>query len=164
MPKAFSDRRATIGHLSPLSGPDTRVQLDKNGDMKMGDLTLQDLAKHMRKIDFGMLTTKTKGGALASRPMSNNGEVEYDGDSYFFTDASTTTVSDIEEDDNVGLTYTGTPGILGAPPIFIAMEGKASLIRDKAQFAAHWHKALDRLREEGHLFISYCSNSTEASP
>ena len=115
----------------------------------MGDLTLEDLSKHMKKIDFGMLTTKTKGGALGSRPMSNNGEVEYDGDSYFFTDASTTTVSDIEDDNNVGLTYTGTPGILGAPPIFIAMEGTATLIRDKAQFAAHWHKALDRWFEQG---------------
>ena len=115
----------------------------------MTAMTLKDLAEKMRKIDFGMLTTRTKGGALGSRPMSNNGEVEYRGDSYFFTDTSTTTVSDIEADDNVGLTFTGTPGILGAPPIFIALEGKARLIRDKALFAEHWDKDLDVWFEDG---------------
>lgn len=41
------------------------------------------------------------------------------------------------------------PASWAPPPIFIAMEGKASLIHDKAQFAAHWHKALDRWFEQG---------------
>ena len=51
----------------------------------MADKTLKDVAELMKDIDLCMLTTTTENGALASRPMSNNGEVEYDGNSYFFT-------------------------------------------------------------------------------
>ena len=43
----------------------------------MAEMTLADLSEKMGKIDFGMLSTRTLGGAVASRPMSNNGEVEY---------------------------------------------------------------------------------------
>jgi general stress protein 26 len=115
----------------------------------MSDMTLKDLAEKMRKLDHGMLTTRTEGGALASRPMSNNGEVEYDGDSYFFTDAGTTMVSDIQADPNVGLTFTGSAGFFGTHSLYIAMEGQAELVRDKAQFKAHWHKALDAWFKDG---------------
>ena len=51
----------------------------------MTDMTLSDLAKKMADIDFCMLSTRTAGGEIAARPMSNNGDVEYDGDSYFFS-------------------------------------------------------------------------------
>ena len=81
--------------------------------------------------------------------MSNNGEVEYHGDSCFFTYEGTRTVSDIEGDAQVGLTFTGAAGLLGGPPLFIAVEGRAELIRDKAQFEAHWTRDLDRWFEQG---------------
>jgi len=42
------------------------------------------IAKLMAAMDFCMLTTRTKGGRLHARPMSNNGEVEFDGDVWFF--------------------------------------------------------------------------------
>lgn len=115
----------------------------------MADMTLPDLSKHMAKIDFAMLSTRTDNGALASRPMSNNGEVEYDGDSFFFAYDSARSIDDIARESQVGLTFTGTPGLLGKPPLFIAIEGTAELIRDKAAFAAHWTKGLDRWFEQG---------------
>jgi general stress protein 26 len=115
----------------------------------MTDLTLRGLSEKMGSIDFGMLSTRTQDGAIASRPMSNNGEVEYRGDSFFFTYDSARTVSDIERDAQVGLTFTGAAGLLGGPPLFIAVEGNAELIRDKAQFASHWTKDLDRWFEQG---------------
>jgi general stress protein 26 len=34
-------------------------------------------------------------------------------------------------------------------PFFLTVEGRASLIRDKAQFAAHWTKDLDLWFEQG---------------
>ena len=49
------------------------------------ELTLKDISEKMRDIDFAMLSTKTEGGAIAGRPMSNNRQVDYDGDNYFFT-------------------------------------------------------------------------------
>jgi general stress protein 26 len=47
--------------------------------------SLADIAQDMMQIDFCTLTTHAPGGAIGARPMSNNSEVEYDGDSYFFT-------------------------------------------------------------------------------
>ncbi|MCW2388520.1 general stress protein 26 [Sphingobium sp. B11D3B] len=115
----------------------------------MADMTLDDLSEKMGKIDFGMLSTRTEGGALASRPMSNNGEVAWRGDSFFFTYEAARTIADIERDPEVGLTFTGAVGLLGGPPLFIAVEGRAELIRDKARFAKHWNKDLERWFEQG---------------
>ncbi|MCW2365878.1 general stress protein 26 [Sphingobium sp. B7D2B] len=115
----------------------------------MADMTLDDLSEKMGKIDFGMLSTRTEGGALASRPMSNNGEVAWRGDSFFFTYEAARTIADIERDPEVGLTFTGAVGLLGGPPLFIAVEGRAELIRDKARFAEHWNKDLERWFEQG---------------
>ena len=47
--------------------------------------TLESLAEKMRDIDFTMLSTHTKDGQIGARPMSNNRDVAYDGDSYYFT-------------------------------------------------------------------------------
>ena len=115
----------------------------------MSDMTLSDLAEAMRDIDFAMLSTRTEGGDIAARPMSNNRDVTYDGDSYFFTYEEARTVSDIERDPKVGLSFQGKTGLLGKPPLFIAVEGAAELIRDKAQFEAHWNSDLDYWFEDG---------------
>ncbi|MEQ3643406.1 MAG: pyridoxamine 5'-phosphate oxidase family protein [Paracoccus sp. (in: a-proteobacteria)] len=115
----------------------------------MSDRTIGDLAKAMGKIDFAMLTTRTEGGQLATRPMSNNSDVEWDGDSYYFTYDDTRTVSDIERDPHVALSFQGRAGILGAPPLFVAVEGEAGIIRDKATFADHWTSELERWFPDG---------------
>ncbi|WP_439814341.1 pyridoxamine 5'-phosphate oxidase family protein [Zavarzinia sp. CC-PAN008] len=111
--------------------------------------TLKDLAKKMRDIDFAMLSTHTKGGAIGSRPMSNNRDVDYDGDAWFFSDEKTLMVEDIEADPKVGLSYLGKSGLLGQRPFFLAVEGTATLIRDRAAFEAHWTKDLDRWWPDG---------------
>ena len=115
----------------------------------MADRTLADVAEKMRDIDFTMLSTRTSGGAIASRPMSNNRDVDYDGDSWFFADESTRMVSDIEADPRVGLSFQGKAGLFGVRPFFLAIEGRAELIRDRNQFEAHWAKELERWWPEG---------------
>ena len=112
-------------------------------------MTLHDLAKAMGKIDFAMLTTRTDGGQLATRPMSNNGEVEYDGDSFYFSWDSARTVSDIASDPQVALSFQGSAGLLGKPPLFVAVEGKADIVRDKTAFADHWTSDLERWFPDG---------------
>ena len=112
-------------------------------------MTLKDLAKAMRDIDFAMLTTRAEDGSKAARPMSNNGEVEYDGDSWYFTWEDSRTVRDIGRDPQVGLSFQGSKGLLGKPPLFVSVEGDAQLIRDKAQFAVHWTDGLDRWFKQG---------------
>lgn len=112
-------------------------------------LILKELSKKMRSIDFTMLTTRTPAGALTARPMSNNGEVDYDGDSWFFTTEDAAMVGEIAADPHIGLTLSGDRGLLGKPGIFISVEARGELIRDKSEFAAHWTKGLDRWFPEG---------------
>lgn len=119
--------------------------MTKTSDSK----SLADLAEIMRDIDFTMLSTKTQDGGIAARPMSNNRDVAYDGDSWFFTTDDTHTVHEIERDPNVGMTLHGNKGLLGKPPVFIAAEGKAELIRDKATFEEHWVPDLERWFKDG---------------
>ena len=115
----------------------------------MTEMTLADLSKKMADIDFAMLSTRAENGAIAARPMSNNGDVEYDGDSWFFTYEEAHTVADIQRDAKVGLSFQGAKSLLGKPPLFIAVEGTAELIRDKAAFEEHWTKDLDYWFEQG---------------
>ena len=42
---------------------------------------LSHIAEAMKDIDFVMLNTHTKDGQIGARPMSNNRQVDYDGDS-----------------------------------------------------------------------------------
>ena len=110
---------------------------------------LADLSEKMRDVDFCMLTTHGRNGVIASRPMSNNREVDYDGDSWFFTYEDADMVSELERDPQVALTFQGTSGLFGTRPFFAAIEGRAELIRDKAQFDAHWTGGLDRWFPKG---------------
>jgi general stress protein 26 len=109
----------------------------------MAQQSLADLASKMRGIDVAILSTKTDGGQIASRPMSNNGDVEYDGDSYYFTFQEARTVRDIERDPDVSLAFSSKPGLLGGGGFYMSVEGKAQLIRNKAAFEAHWTPDLD---------------------
>ena len=115
----------------------------------MVQFTLPQLAKKMKDIDFTMLSTSAEGGQIAARPMSNNRDVDYDGDSYYFTTSDTVMVRDIERDPKVGLSLQGSAGLLKQRPFFAAIEGRADLIRDKGQFQAHWNSDLDRWFEQG---------------
>ena len=109
-----------------------------------GRKSLAEIAAKMRDIDFAVLSTRTEGGAIAGRPMSNNRDVTFDGDAYFFTLEETRTVGDIERDPHVGLAYQAKAGVLGVRPFFLAVEGRATFVRDKGRFAEHWTSDLDR--------------------
>ena len=115
----------------------------------MADQTLSDIASKMSGIDIAILSTKTQGGQIANRPMSNNGDVTYDGTSYYFTFEEALTVGDIERDPNVALGFAGKSGIFTSNGLYIAVEGQAELIRDKAEFKKHWTPDLDEWFEQG---------------
>lgn len=115
----------------------------------MAEMSLADVAEKMRDLDFTILSTRTEDGAIAGRPMSNNREVEFDGDAFFFACDHTRTVSDIARDPRVGLGFQGKSGALGLRPFFLTVEGRAELIRDKGQFKEHWTSGLDRWFEQG---------------
>jgi general stress protein 26 len=105
--------------------------------------TLQSIAKEMRKIDICMLSTHANDGIIASRPMSNNKDVDYNGDSYFFTLEEQGLVSQIERNSNVTLNFQTDKYL------YIAVTGQAKLIRDKESFKNHWVPDLERWFTDG---------------
>lgn len=109
----------------------------------MSDKTLADLAKEMKKIDITMMSTHTSGDEIAARPMSNNRDVDFDGQSHYFAMDDTRTVQDIAKNRNVGLSFQGEKAF------FIHVEGDADLIRDKQAFEDHWNPDLDEWFEDG---------------
>ena len=115
----------------------------------MGEMTLGDIAEHMKDIDFCMLSTITEGGQISSRPLSNNRDVEYDGDSWFFAYDNARFVEDIKKNANVGLTFTAGTSLLGKPGIFIGVEGRGSIVQDGLAFEEHWVDDLERWFPQG---------------
>ncbi len=109
----------------------------------MSDMTLSDLSEKMRDIDIAMLSTHTDGGAIAGRPMSNNRQVDYDGDSYYFTWEKSRMVDDIKKDPKVALSFQGKKAFS------VAVEGKAELSTDKKEFKEHWTPDLDDWFKDG---------------
>ena len=84
------------------------------------------VAKAMATIDFCMMQTLASHG-ISSRPMSNNGDVEYDGDTWFFARASSRKIAELAQDDRVQLTFTDPQG-----PSFIAVWGSGEVVDDAA--------------------------------
>ncbi len=115
----------------------------------MPTMTLHDLTKKLQKIDFCMMSTHSGSGTISNRPMSNNGDVEYDGDSWFFSYEETNKIADIDRNPKVSLSFTEPPSLLGKPGIFISIEGEARVIRDKAAFEQHWVADLERWFPQG---------------
>lgn len=111
--------------------------------------TVQQLSGNMRKIDVAVLSTKGPGGAICSRPMSNNGDVDFDGTSYFFTNGDTQKIRDIEADERVSLSFTGKPGANSKSHFFVTVHGRAELICDRQVFNDHWTSDLDNWFDQG---------------
>ncbi|MDQ2863376.1 MAG: pyridoxamine 5'-phosphate oxidase family protein [Bacteroidota bacterium] len=104
---------------------------------------LEDIASKMRKLDICMMITNAKESGIVSRPMSNNGDVEYDGNSYFFSQEESNVVKELKAYNKVNLTFQG------AHQLYISIAGKADLITDKAALEEHWLDELEKWFEDG---------------
>lgn len=100
-----------------------------------------DIARAMRDMDIAMFATRVDG-ALASRPMSNNRDVDFDGTSRFFTRDSSNVAQQVEADPAVVLDYSGEGQ-------WLSLQGTTTLVRDRERFAEHWVPDLDRWFEQG---------------
>ena len=106
--------------------------------------SIAKIAEMMRDLDFCMLTTRASDGGLHSRPMSNNGEVEFDGDVWFFSAATTRKVGEVEAEPRVHLGYADPERFL-----FISMEGEAEIVRDVEKKRELWVDELERWFKDG---------------
>ena len=101
------------------------------------------VANAMAKMDVCMMQTVGEHG-VNTRPMSNNGEVRYDGDNWFFARTSSTKVGEIEADDRVQLTFSDPEG-----PSFISVWGTGEVVPDVDLKKKFWHPELERWFENG---------------
>lgn len=111
---------------------------------KRASTTIKKIAKLMRDLDFCMLTTHTKGGGVHARPMSNNGEVEFDGDVWFFSAANSRKVREITATPSVHLSYVDLHRWR-----FVSMAGKARIVRDTERKKELWQEELQQWFDEG---------------
>ncbi|HSL75609.1 MAG TPA: pyridoxamine 5'-phosphate oxidase family protein [Candidatus Limnocylindrales bacterium] len=101
---------------------------------------LAAVAKLLKELDICMLVTRAEGGALHGRPMSNNGEVEYDGDSWFFAQEGSRKVVEIDADPRVQMGFIDTP-----KGTWINVEGEAVVVRDDPERKRQlWQDDLER--------------------
>jgi general stress protein 26 len=121
---------------------------DSNGEEFMSKRPLAEIAKDMAGIDIAILSTHTESGEIANRPMSNNGDVTYDGTSYYFSYEQARAVSDIQRNPKVALGFSSEAGLL-SKGTYVAVEGEAQLIRDKEAFKRHWTSDLDKWFDNG---------------
>lgn len=109
----------------------------------MKKASLETIAEKMKDLDFCMMVTIDEKQVMHSRPMSNNGKVEYDGDSWFFTYEDSNKVKQIKNDSTVSLIYQ-TDDML-----FIDCCGTASVVTDKETLKDKWVDGLDQWFPEG---------------
>jgi len=108
----------------------------------MTNVTLQQIAAHLRQIDVCQFTTVTTDDVPTTRPMSNNRDVDYDGTTYFYTSDQQELVSHIEGNPKVALGYSNGS-------LFISISGQAELIREESALEEHWVPELDRWFPQG---------------
>jgi general stress protein 26 len=113
----------------------------QTGTFRPGDLAA--VAERMRELDICMLSTRTDDG-IATRPMSNNAQVEYDGDTWFFARRASAVVRQIETDPTVALGYIATER-----GTWIAIDAEAAIDDDANHKRERWFEELRRWFENG---------------
>ena len=112
-------------------------------DIAFAARDLESVATILRDLDICILTTRD-GDALAARPMSNNGQVEWDGDTWFFARRDSDKVAQIEADPAVTLGYTATER-----GTWVSVEAEAELVDDANEKRARWFEDLARWFQDG---------------
>jgi len=94
---------------------------------------LQKLRDMVKDIDFCMLTTVDENGDLHSRPMSSNGDIDPDGDLWFFTGASSHKVMEVAKLPKVNISFADPQN-----QRYISISGVAELVRDRKKIEELW--------------------------
>lgn len=98
---------------------------------------IKKLRELIADIPVAMLTTvDDETGRLHSRPMLTQ-RTEFDGTLWFFTKISDTQVGNVAEKPDVAVTY-----VESTRNLFIAVQGKATTMRDLALMEEQWHGGL----------------------
>lgn len=91
----------------------------------MANKTVKFISNKMKAIDICMMSTTGSNRAVHTRPMSNNRDVTYNGESYFFSHIKTRKAQDLKKNSKVTLSFTRKAGV------YIIVEGKGRIIKDR---------------------------------
>jgi general stress protein 26 len=105
-----------------------------NGNGRAGMRKLRRLVKGIR---VAMMTTTTEDGSLHSRPMATSEALDEGGSLWFFTSCETEKVREINADHRVNVTYSDPDD-----DRYVAITGKAELIRDREKMKELWSPLL----------------------
>ena len=94
---------------------------------------LQKLRELIKDIDFCMLTTIDEHGDLHSRPMSSNGEIDANGDIWFFTALSSHKVSEVASSPKVNASFADPDN-----QRYVSITGVAELVQDRVKIDELW--------------------------
>jgi general stress protein 26 len=97
----------------------------------------------VKGIKFAMLTTQSLEGTLRSRPMYTQ-DVEFDGDLWFFTSASSGKVDEIETNREVNVAYAKPEN-----NTYLSVSGTAQVLQDAQKIHELWSPALKAFFPDG---------------
>lgn len=112
-------------------------------------LILYDLVKKMVGIDFILLQIYIDSGDIVGCLMSNNGDVDYDGDSWFFLLEDIDVVCQIQCNFKVVLSFIGKKLLFGKFLLFVVVQGWVVLVCDKVMMQQYWVKDLECWFDQG---------------
>ena len=104
---------------------------------------VKKLAKLIKGINVAMMTTRDDDGTLRSRPMQTQNH-EFDGTLWFFTQASSHKVDEINHEHQVNLSYAEP-----SDSRYVSVSGTATLVRDRAKIDELWTPVLKAWFPEG---------------
>jgi general stress protein 26 len=103
-----------------------------------GDQAARDKVVELLKgVRVAMMATTGEDGRMHARPMATSLAVSFDGHLWFFTDASSPKVAEVERTPDVLLTYADE-----SDQHYVSVEGRASIVRDRAKVAELWSEPL----------------------
>ena len=105
---------------------------------------LEKLRSMIKDIDFCMLTTIDEEGEPHSRPMSSNGDIDPNGDLWFFTGASSHKVSEVSRLPKVNVSFADPKN-----QQYVSVTGVARVVRDRQKIDELWRPEFKMWFPEG---------------
>jgi len=93
----------------------------------------EKLRDMIKDIDFCMLTTIDQQGDPHSRPMSSNGDIDPNGDLWFFTGLSSHKVNEVAKSPKVNVSFADPDN-----QRYVSVTGVAQLVRDRQKIDELW--------------------------
>ena len=104
-----------------------------------GREAIPQIAALISTIDICLFSTRGEDGQLHARPMSNNGQVEWEGSSWFFAPSDGRLVAELEGDPQAVAAYRAEESF-----DFISISGHATLETDRELKQKYWLPELER--------------------